>query len=143
MLLQINNINLEIDKIINESCGKSYSFIQRIIKSNYGSNRYQLLNISTNKYNIELFKYNDSIYLNFDLRDRGIVFYFRYLNTEYVEFCPYNLLTFQSSNYSFVIQTDKNIYSFKILKLKDHKKFIKKIYVFKSNLKSLSEETLE
>ena len=135
MLLQINNIDLEIDKIINERCGKSYSFIKRIIKSNYGSNRYQLLNISTNKYNIEIDKYNDSIYLNFDLRNRGIVFYFRYLNTEYVEFCPYNLLTFQSSNYSFVIQTDKNIYSFKILKLNDHKKFINKIYVFKSNLK--------
>ena len=135
MLLQVNNIDLEIDTIINESCGKSYSFIQRIIKSNYGSNRYQLLDISTNKYNIEIDKYNDSIYLNFDLRNRGIVFYFRYLNTEYVEFCPYNLLTFQSSNYSFVIQTDKNIYNFKILNLKDHKKFIKKIYVFKSNLK--------
>ena len=64
----------------------------------------------------------------------------RYKNSEYVEFCPYYKLTFQSSDNQFVIQTDCYTYSFKIYNKKKHKKFLTQLYNFK--VKS-HEKTLE
>tara|TARA_B100001142_G_C14246079_1_gene621307 strand:+ start:510 stop:926 length:417 start_codon:yes stop_codon:yes gene_type:complete len=130
MLLNVNSEDYETDIIINDTCGKPYSILNRIIKKNFGSLRYQLLNISDNKYHLNIKNLNDSIYLNFDLRDKGIVFYFRYKNTEYVEFCQFNRFSFQSNDNSFIIQTDKNIYDFKILDKLNHNKFLIRLYKF-------------
>ena len=82
------------------------------------------------KFNINFENYNNTVYLNFDLRDKGIVFYFRYKNTEYVEFCPFYSLTFQSNDSSFIIQTDLYSYTFEIINIKKHKDFIIKLYDF-------------
>ena len=139
MLLEVNNEDLEVKKIIQKTCGKEYSLLKRIRYNNYGSNRYKLVSLSPTKFNIDVENYNDNIYLNFDLRDQGIVFYFRYKNTEFVNFCKYHIITFQSNDYSFILQTDSNIYKFNILNIKRHNAFIKKLYHFKN--KSQSNET--
>ena len=136
MLFEVNNDTIELEKKIDDLCGKSYSIIQRIIHKNYGSEKYELLTLNSKNLKITLENHTDSVYLNFDLREKGLVFYFRFFNTEYVEFCPYNLLTFQSSDNSFTIQTDQNIYKFRIIKKKNHLKFIQKLY----NLKNKTEE---
>ena len=140
MLYQINTEDIELKKIIKEKCGKSFSIFQRIRDNNFGSQRYKLLKISPNHKKIDLENFNDNIFLNFDLRLKGIVYYFRYKNSEYVEFCPYYKLTFQSSDNQFVIQTDCYTYSFKIYNKKKHKKFLTQLYNFK--VKS-HEKTLE
>ena len=135
MLIQVNDSDYDIYTTINQTCGKEYSFINRILKNNFGSSKYKLLEISPSKFNIDLKDYTDSVYLNFDLRDNGIVFFFRFKNTEYVELCPYYKLSLQSNDNSFVLQTDQNIYRFEILNKKTHKNFILKLYDFKSKNK--------
>ena len=130
MLLEVNNSDYDIEYEIRKKCGKQYSIIERIINKNFGSLRYQLMRISNNKFNINIEEYNDTVYLNFDLRAKGIVFFFRYKNTEYVEFCPYYFLTFQSNDSSFIIQTDFYTYNLEILNKNKHKGFILKLYDF-------------
>lgn len=130
MLLEVFQEDFDINDTINAICGKEYSILNRIIENNYGSCRYKLLQIKPIKFDIDIGNYTDSIYLNFDLRKNGIVFYFRYKNTEYVEFCKFNQFSFQSNDKSFIIQTDKNIYDFKILDKLNHKKFLIRLYKF-------------
>ena len=130
MLLEVNHEDYDIEYAIAKTCGKQYSIIDRIIKKNFGSFRYQLLGVSKNKFNINFEEYNNTVYLNFDLRVKGIVFYFRYKNTEYVEFCPYHSLTFQSNDSSFIVQTDIYTYNFEIMNTSKHKDFILKLYDF-------------
>tara|TARA_B100000925_G_scaffold287976_1_gene268167 strand:+ start:1515 stop:1925 length:411 start_codon:yes stop_codon:yes gene_type:complete len=132
MLLQVNDSDYDIYTTIKENCGNEYTLINRIAKNNFGSSKYKLLELSPVKFNLDIKNYTDSVYLNFDLRDKGIVFFFRFRNTEYVEFCPYYKLSLQSNDDSFVIQTDQNIYKFKILNKKKHKNFLLKLYEFKS-----------
>lgn len=135
MLLEVIQKDFDINDILNDICGKEYTIINRIIKKNYGSCRYKLVQIKPIKFNIDLENYSESIYLNFDLRTDGIVFYFRHKNTEYVEFCKFNQFSFQSNDNSFIIQTDKNIYDFKILDKLNHKKFLIRLYKFITNSK--------
>jgi len=134
MLLKVNNDYFSLEKIIRDKCGKKYSLLERFFKKNFGSSRYRLINIFPKHKEIDLHNYNDCIFLNFDLRKDGLVFYFRYKNTEYVEFCPFYSLKFQSNDKSFVIQTDKYTYSFEIMNEKKHKDFILNIYKFKNGL---------
>ena len=130
MLLEVLQKDFDINDIVNDICGKEYSILNRIVENNYASCRYKLLQIKPAKFNIDLECYTESIYLNFDLRNNGIVFYFRFRNTEYVEFCKFNQFSFQSNDNSFIIQTDQNIYDFKILDKLNHKKFLIKLYRF-------------
>lgn len=134
MLIKVNNDSLLLEEMIRNKCGKKNTFIDRFLYRNFGTSRYRLINILPEHKEIDLSNYNDSIFLNFDLRKKGIVFYFRYKNTEYVEACPFYSLTFQSNDKSLVMQSDKYTYSFEILNEKNHKKFILKIYDFKSKL---------
>lgn len=130
MLLEVLQKDFDINDIVNDVCGKEYKILNRIVENNYASCRYKLLQIKPIKFNIDLENYTESIYLNFDLRNNGIVFYFRFRNTEYVEFCKFNQFSFQSNDNSFIIQTDQNIYDFKILDKLNHKKFLIKLYRF-------------
>ena len=130
MLLEVLQKDFDINDIVNDICGKEYTILNRIVENNYASCRYKLLQIKPAKFNIDLECYTESIYLNFDLRNNGIVFYFRFRNTEYVEFCKFNQFSFQSNDNSFIIQTDQNIYDFKILDKLNHKKFLIKLYRF-------------
>ena len=131
MLLEVIQKDIDINDFVNDTCGKEFTIINRIVKNNYGSCRYKLLKIKPIKFNIDLEKYTESIYLNFDLRTNGIVFYFRHKNTEYVEFCKFNQFSFQSNDDSFIIQTDTNIYDLKILDKLKHKRFLVRLYKFK------------
>ena len=130
MLIPVNKIDDEIEKLIKDKCGDRYTIMQRIRKRNYGSHRYKLIKISPKYPNLNLENHNNNIFLNFDLRDKGIVFYFRYKNKEYVEFCSYTQISFQSNDCLFVLQTDKYLYNFNIINKKNHLKFISKIYQF-------------
>ena len=68
MLLEVIQQDFDVNDTVNDICGKEYTIINRIVKNNYGSCRYKLLQINPIKFNIDLENYTESIYLNFDLR---------------------------------------------------------------------------
>ena len=132
MLHDVNADPSEIYKLVNQNCGRPYSIIKRFKTQNFGSSKYYLKSISKNNFSIDLSNYNNSIGINFDLRDKGLVFYFRYNNNEYVEACIYPQITIQSNDDIFVVQTDKNLYKFDVLDNKRHLKFIKEFFNYKN-----------
>ena len=90
MLLEVIQQDFDVNVTVNDICGKEYTIISRIVKNNYGSCRYKLLQINPIKFNIDLENYTESIYLNFDLRTSGIVFYFNAVPTASAPSCSSN-----------------------------------------------------
>ena len=132
MLLDVNSNPYETFKLVNEICGKPFSWLKRIRKNNFGSSKYLLNSINKNKFNINIENYNNTVGVNFDLREKGIVFFFRYNNNEFVEACIYPKITIQSNDNIFVIQTDKNLYKFDVLNTQNHLKFVKNFFNYKN-----------
>ena len=132
MLLDVNSDPSETFKLVNEICGKPFSWLKRIRTNNFGSSKYLLNSINKNKFNIDIENYNNTIGVNFDLREKGIVFFFRYNNNEFVEACIYPKITIQSNDNFFVIQTDKNLYKFGVLNTQNHLKFVKNFFKYKN-----------
>ena len=128
MLLQVNTDEFDLSLEIKKNCGKPISFFNRIISSNFGSSKYKLEKIVQSNLDNQKFNFHESIYTNFDLRDLGLVFYFRIKNIEFVEFCSYFSISFQSNDDNFTLQTNTSIYQFKILNKKNHINFLKKMY---------------
>lgn len=132
VLLDVNSDPSETFKLVNEICGKPFSWLKRIRTNNFGSSKYLLNSINKNKFNIDIENYNNTIGVNFDLREKGIVFFFRYNNNEFVEACIYPKTTIQSNDNIFVIQTDKNLYKFDVTNTKNHLKFVKNFFNYKN-----------
>ena len=132
MLLDVNSDPSETFKIVDETCGKSFSWLKRIRTNNFGSSKYLLNSINKNKFNIDIENYNNTVGVNFDLREKGIVFFFRYNNNEFVEACIYPKITIQSNDNIFVVQTDKNLYKFDVLNSQNHLKFVKNFFNYKN-----------
>ena len=128
MLFHRNNTDIDLKLEVRKKCGKSISFLERILTKNYGSSKYKLENIFPDFLDKKKFKFNESVFLNFDLREFGIVFCFRIKNNEYIEFCPYYLISFQSNDNNFTLQTDYYSYSFRIMDKKKHLNFISSLY---------------
>ena len=132
MLLDVNSDPSETFKLVDETCGKAFSWRKRIRTNNFGSSKYLLNSINKNKFNIDIENYNNTVGVNFDLREKGIVFFFRYNNNEFVEACIYPKITIQSNDNIFVIQTDKNLYKFDVLNTQNHLKFVKNFFNYKN-----------
>ena len=132
MLLDVNRDPIETYNTVNNICGKPFSWLKRIRTNNFGSGKYYLKSLSNNNFNIDLNDYNNTVGINFDIREKGLVFFFRYNNNEYVEACIYPKITIQSNDNKFVIQTDKNLYKFEILNTKNHLKFVKNFFNYKN-----------
>ena len=132
VLLDVNSNPSETFKLVNEICGKPFSWLKRIRTNNFGSSKYLLNSINKNKFNIDIENYNNTVGVNFDLREKGIVFFFRYNNNEFVEACIYPKITIQSNDNIFVIQTDKNLYKFDVLNTQNHLKFVKNFFNYKN-----------
>ena len=132
MLLDVNSDPSETFKLVDETCGKAFSWLKRIRTNNFGSSKYLLSSINKNKFNIDIENYNNTVGVNFDLREKGIVFFFRYNNNEFVEACIYPKITIQSNDNIFVVQTDKNLYKFDVLNTQNHLKFVKNFFNYKN-----------
>ena len=132
MLLDVNSDPSETFKLVDETCGKPFSWLKRIRTNNFGSSKYLLNSINKNKFNIDIENYNNTVGVNFDLREKGIVFFFRYNNNEFVEACIYPKITIQSNDNIFVVQTDKNLYKFDVLNTQNHLKFVKNFFNYKN-----------
>ena len=82
MIFKINKYSRqEISEIISNMCGKKPTFFDRLRKKNFGTTRYLLTDVrTTSKLDFEFDNMN-STYLNFDLWNKGIVFYFQLVQT--------------------------------------------------------------
>ena len=132
MLFNVNLNPTETYESLDNLCGRTYGWLKRIKTNNFGSHKYYLKEISKNKFELNLFDYHNTIGTSFDLRDKGLVFFFRHNNNEYAEACLYEKITIQSNDDTFVVQTDKNLYKFEILNSKKHLNFIKEFFNFKN-----------
>ena len=147
MLLKVNDLD-KYNISVTNTCGNSLSIIDRFLQKNFGSSKYELINL-TNILNINQLKfpdskkvqtpiidlknYSDTIYLNFDLRSKGLVFYFRYKNTEYIEFCDYSEISFKSDNNMFFLKTVNFSYKFRIIQMNKHREFLEKLNLKQNN----------
>ena len=89
-------------------------------------------------------KNNDLIYFNLELRQKGIVLYFRYKQDEYAIYGRFNQTLFQSSNNVFEIQIGNYIVKSKIQNNIAHHKFIGKFWELKNkstNIKGIFTQT--
>ena len=77
-------------------------------------------------------KNNDLIYCNIELRNKGVVLYFRFKQDEYAICGRYNQTVFQSSNNIFEIQIGNDRVKTEIIHPKSHQKFISKFLKLKN-----------
>ena len=75
MLVAINNDPEANHKLVDEISGKAFGWHQRLVSKNFGSSKYILKSIDSNRFEINLHEYNDVVSTNFDLRKNGIVFF--------------------------------------------------------------------
>ncbi len=126
MLRDLTYKNIEIEKEITNLIGKEYSFLNKIKKGGVGSARilikrsdndiYSLLNVS-----------NDLNECNIELREKGIIIYFKSKQSTYgLAISFYKLTLFKVDNNHYTISYEKYFLKLRIKKSSDHK-FFKKI----------------
>ena len=68
---------------IEQGCGKSFNLLTKFKYQIFGSPKYKIINISPD--DISFKNNNDLIYFNLEIRQKGVVLYFRYkqMNTQF------------------------------------------------------------
>jgi hypothetical protein len=132
MLFKKSQDQKKISQEVREISGKSFSLIE-IFKENIdGSPKYKLIEISKNKFGIDILNHNDLVYATIELRKNGIVIYFRYINEEYQLACNYNQLSYISNDGKFDLQTDSHILRLEVKELKRHNTFLKNLIMLRA-----------
>ena len=111
-------------------CGQSFNLITKFKNQIFGSPKYKIISIFPD--DISFKKNNDLIYFNLELRQKGIVLYFRFKQDEYAIYGRFNQTLFQSSNNVFEIQIGNYIVKSEIQNNIAHHKFIGKFWELKN-----------
>ena len=130
MLLKTSIDKKQKEIEIEEGCGQSFSLLTKFRNQIFGSPKYKIISIYPDDINFK--KNNDLIYYNLELRQKGIVLYFRYKQDEYAIYGRFNQTLFQSSNNIFEIQIANYIVKSEIQNNKAHHKFIRKFLELKN-----------
>lgn len=130
MLLKISIDRKQKEFEIEQTCGKSFDLLTKFKNQIFGSPKYKIISISPD--DISFKKNNDLIYFNLELRQKGIVLYFRYKQDEYAIYGRFNQTLFQSSNNVFEIQIGNYIVKSEIQNNIAHHKFIGKFWELKN-----------
>ena len=130
MLLKISIDRKQKEIEIEQTCGKSFDLLTKFKNQIFGSPKYKIISISPD--DISFKKNNDLIYCNLELRQKGIVLYFRYKQDEYAIYGRFNQTLFQSSNNIFEIQIGNYIVKSEIQNNISHHKFIGKFWELKN-----------
>tara|TARA_Y100000991_G_scaffold206970_1_gene184580 strand:- start:462 stop:893 length:432 start_codon:yes stop_codon:yes gene_type:complete len=135
MLLKTSIDRKQKDIEIQQVCGQSFNLLTKFKNQIFGSPKYKIISIYPD--DISFKKNNDLIYFNLELRQEGIVLYFRYKQDEYAIYGRFNQTLFQSSNNIFEIQIGNYIIKSEIQNNIAHHKFIGKFWELKNeNLNS-------
>ena len=130
MLLKTSIDKKQKEIEIEQGCGQSFSLLTKFRNQIFGSPKYKIISIYPD--NIHFKKNNDLIYYNLELRQKGIVMYFRYKQDEYAIYGRFNQTFFQSSNNIFEIQIANYIVKSEIQNNIAHHKFIRKFLELKN-----------
>ena len=130
MLLKTSIDKKQKELEIDQGCGQSFNLLAKLKNQIFGSPKYKIISIYPD--NINFKKNNDLIYYNLELRQKGIVLYFRYKQDEYAIYGRFNQTLFQSSNNIFEIQIANYFVKSEIQNNKAHHKFIRKFLELKN-----------
>ena len=130
MLLKTSIDRKEKEIEIDQRTGQSFNLLIKLRHKLFGSPRYRIINMIPDVIGFE--KNNDLIYCNIELRNKGIVLYFRFKQDEYAICGRYNQTVFQSSNNIFEIQIGNDRVKTEIIHPKSHQKFISKFLKLKN-----------
>ena len=130
MLLKTSIDRKEKEIEIDQRTGQSFNLLIKLRHKLFGSPRYRIINMIPDVIGFE--KNNDLIYCNIELRNKGIVLYFRFKQDEYAICGRYNQTVFQSSNNIFEIQIGNDRVKTEIIHPKTHQKFISKFLKLKN-----------
>ena len=130
MLLKTSIDKKQKELEIEQGCGQSFNLLTKLKNQIFGSSKYKIISIYPD--NINFKKNNDLIYYNLELRQKGIVLYFRYKQDEYAIYGRFNQTLFQSSNNIFEIQIANYIVKSEIQNNKAHRKFVRKFLELKN-----------
>ena len=130
MLLKTSIDKKQKELEIEQGCGQSFNLLTKLKDQIFGSPKYKIISIYPD--NINFKRNNDLIYYNLELRQKGIVLYFRYKQDEYAIYGRFNQTLFQSSNNIFEIQIANYIVKSEIQNNKAHHKFIRKFLELKN-----------
>ena len=130
MLLKTSIDKKQKELEIEQGCGQSFNLLTKLKNQIFGSPKYKIISIYPD--NINFKRNNDLIYYNLELRQKGIVLYFRYKQDEYAIYGRFNQTLFQSSNNIFEIQIANYIVKSEIQNNKAHHKFIRKFLELKN-----------
>ena len=130
MLLKTSIDKRQKEIEIEQRCGQSFNLLTKFKHQLFGSPKYKIISIYKDVIGFE--KSNDLIYCNIELRQKGIVLYFRYKQDEYAIFGRFNQTVFQSSNNILEIQIGNDIVKSEIQDKKAHQKFITKFLELKN-----------
>lgn len=131
MLLKTSIDRKEKEIEIDQRTGQSFNLLIKLRHKLFGSPRYRIINMIPDVIGFE--KNNDLIYCNIELRNKGIVLYFRFKQDEYAICGRYNQTVFQSSNNIFEIQIGNDRVKTEIIHPKSHQKFISKFLKLKND----------
>ena len=130
MLLKTSIDRKQKEIEIEQKCGQSFNLLTKFKNQIFGSPKYKIISIYPD--DISFKKNNDLIYFNLELRQEGIVLYFRYKQDEYAIYGRFNQTLFQSSNNIFEIQIGNYIIKSEIQNNIAHHKFIGKFWELKN-----------
>ena len=130
MLLKTSIDRKEKEIEIDQRTGQSFNLLIKIRHKLFGSPRYRIINMIPDVIGFE--KNNDLIYCNIELRNKGVVLYFRFKQDEFAICGRYNQTVFQSSNNIFEIQIGNDRVKTEIIHPKSHQKFISKFLKLKN-----------
>ena len=128
MILKTSQNQKETYNTIKSIAGSNFSLIEKFKFNVFGSPKYKIISIQTNKDDFNIEDYTDLVCGAFELRKNGIAFYFRYKNEEYIIVSRYNQISFLNNDGVFDFQFSSCNVKLHYENIKMHKKFISRIF---------------
>jgi hypothetical protein len=131
MLRDLSYKDSEIDKEINNLIGKEFNFLEKIKRGGTGS--HQLIIKKSDNYIYEILSKSYELNkCNIEIREKGIIIYFRSRQSTYGLAIPYyKLVTFKVDNNHYTLTYEKYFLKIRVEYNSDHK-FLKKVLVEKA-----------
>lgn len=126
MLKDLSYKDSEIEKEINNLIGKEFNFLEKLKRGGTGSRQLIIKKSDNDIYDI-LSKSYELNKCNIEIREKGIIIYFRSRNSTYGLTIPYyKLVIFKVDNIHYTLTYDEYFLKIRVEKSSDHK-FLKKI----------------
>ena len=124
MLIKTSQNPKETQKTIMSIAGSSLSVIEKFKLNVFGSPKYRIISMLSKNNEIDFEDYTDLVYGVFELRKKGLAFFFRYKNEEFVIVSRYNQLSFINNDNLLDFQFSSRSLKLSYKNIKSHKKFV-------------------